>query len=63
LLCPDDSALGDYNLQLQPSSLTHIQLGLGEDIFEAFVVYVDIANIAQQIVLTGFQSMNNCGEF
>jgi hypothetical protein len=34
-----------------------------EDVFEAFVVCVDIANIAQQVVPPGFQSMNNYGEF
>jgi hypothetical protein len=43
--------------------LMHIQLRLGEDIFEAFMVSIDIANIAQQIVPPGFQSMNNCSEF
>jgi hypothetical protein len=41
----------------------HIQLRLGEDIFEAFMVSIDIANIAQQIVPPGFQSMNNYSEF
>jgi hypothetical protein len=55
LPCQDDSALGIiiFN-QLKPSSLSHIQLGLGEDIFEAFMVNIDIANIAQQIVPPGF---------
>jgi hypothetical protein len=48
--------------QLKPSSLMHIQLGLGEDIFEAFMVSIDIANIAQHIMLLNFQSMNNCSE-
>jgi hypothetical protein len=36
---------------------------LGEDVFEAFVVCVDIADIAQQIMPPYFQSMNNCGQF
>jgi hypothetical protein len=49
--------------QLKPSPLTHIQLGLGEDIFKAFMVSIDIANIAQQIMSPDFQSMNNCSEF
>jgi hypothetical protein len=49
--------------QLKPSSLIHIQLRLGEDIFEAFMVGIDVANIAQQVVSLGFQSMNNCSEF
>jgi hypothetical protein len=29
--------------QFQPSSLSHIQINLGEDIFETFVISVDIA--------------------
>jgi hypothetical protein len=33
--------------QLEPSSLTHVQLWLGKDIFEAFMVRIDIAHIAQ----------------
>jgi hypothetical protein len=33
--------------QLEPSSLMHVQLRLGEDIFEAFMVSIDIAYIAQ----------------
>jgi hypothetical protein len=36
---------------------------LGEDIFEALMVSVDIAHIAQQIMSPDFQSMNNYGEF
>jgi hypothetical protein len=49
--------------QLEPSSLIHVQLQLGEDIIEALMVSVDIAHIAQQIMLLDFQSMNNYGEF
>jgi hypothetical protein len=45
--------------QFKPSSLMHVQLWLGEDIFEAFMVSIDIAHIAQQIMLPDFQSMNN----
>jgi hypothetical protein len=33
--------------QLKQSSLMHIQLRLGEDILEAFMVSIDIAYIAQ----------------
>jgi hypothetical protein len=32
---------------LKPSSLMHVQLSLGEDIFEALMVSIDIAHIAQ----------------
>jgi hypothetical protein len=49
--------------QLEPSSLTHVQLWLGEDIFETFMVSIDIAHIAQQIMSLDFQSMNNYSEF
>jgi hypothetical protein len=31
---------------LKPSSLMHVQLRLGEDIFEALMVSIDIAHIA-----------------
>jgi hypothetical protein len=41
----------------------HVQLWLGEDIFEAFMVSKDIAHIAQQIMSPDFQGMNNCSEF
>jgi hypothetical protein len=43
--------------------LTHVQLRLGEDIFKAFMVSIDIAHIAQQIMSPDFQSMDNCSEF
>jgi hypothetical protein len=33
----------------------HIQLWLGEDIFKAFMVSIDIAHIAQQIMSPDFQ--------
>jgi hypothetical protein len=48
---------------LKPSSLTHVQLRLGEDIFEVLMVSIDIAHIAQQIMSPDFQSMNNYNEF
>jgi hypothetical protein len=49
--------------QLKPSSLAHVQLWLGEDIFKAFMVIIDIAHIAQQIMSPDFKSINNCSEF
>jgi hypothetical protein len=49
--------------QLEPSSLTYVQLWLGEDIFETFMVSIDIAHIAQQIMSSDFQSMDNYSEF
>jgi hypothetical protein len=33
--------------QFKSPSLTHVQLWLGEDILEAFMVSIDIAHIAQ----------------
>ena len=32
--------------QLEPSSLTHIQLWLSEDVLETFMISVDVAHIA-----------------
>jgi len=49
--------------QLEPSSLTHIQLRLSEDVLKTFMISVDVAHIAKQIMSPGFQSMNNCSEF
>ena len=49
--------------QLEPSSLTHIQLRLSEDVLKTFMISVDIAHIVEQIISLGLQSMNNCSEF
>ena len=49
--------------QLKPSSLTHIQLWLSEDVLETFMISVDVAHIAKQVMSLGLQSMNNCSEF
>ena len=49
--------------QLEPSSLMHIQLRLSEDVLKTFMISVDVAHIAKQIMSPGFQSMNNCSEF
>ena len=49
--------------QLKPSSLTHIQLRLSEEVLKTFMINVDVAHIAKQIMPLGFQSMNNCSEF
>ena len=49
--------------QLEPSSLTHIQLRLSEDVLKTFMISVDVAHIAKQIMSLGLQSMNNCNEF
>ena len=46
--------------QLEPSSLTHIQLRLSEDVLKTFMISVDVAHIAKQIMSLGLQSMNNC---
>ena len=49
--------------QLEPSSLTHIQLKLSEDVLVTFMISVDVAHIAKQIMSLDLQSMNNCNEF
>jgi hypothetical protein len=47
--------------QLEPSSLPHIQLRLSKDIFEAFVVGVDIVEISKQIMPPNLGSMDHNG--
>jgi hypothetical protein len=37
--------------------LTHVQIGLSEDVFEALVVGEDFTTVAQQIVAPSFQGM------
>ena len=49
--------------QLEPSSLMHIQLRLSEDVLKTFMISIDVAHIAEQIMSPGLQSMNNCSEF
>jgi len=49
--------------QFKPPSLSHVQFRLSEDVLEALMISVDIAQITQQIVPPDFQSMNNCGQF
>ena len=49
--------------QLEPSSLMHIQLRLSEDVLKTFMISVDIAHIAEQIMSPCLQSMNNSSEF
>jgi hypothetical protein len=48
---------------VKPSYLMHVQLRLGEDIFDAFMVCIDIAHITQQVMSLDLQSMNNDSEF
>jgi hypothetical protein len=44
--------------QFQPSSLSHIQIGLSEDIFETFMVGVDIAMSAHEKTKHNIEKMN-----
>jgi hypothetical protein len=47
--------------QLEPSSLPHIQLRLSKDIFEAFVVGIDIVEISKKIMPQNLESMDHNG--
>ena len=49
--------------QLEPSSLAHIQLRLSEDVLKTFMISLDVAHIAKQVMSPDLQSMNNCSEF
>ena len=42
-----------------PSRLTEVQVGLGEDVFEALVVGENLTLIAQQILTSCYHSMNH----
>ena len=48
--------------QLKPSSLTHIQLRLSEDVLKTFMISVDVAHIAKEIMSPDLQSMKNYSE-
>ena len=41
--------------QFDPSALPHVQLLLGEDIFQALVVGVDLASITHEVMTPNFQ--------
>ena len=41
--------------QLEPSSLTHIQLRLSEDVLKTFMISIDVAHIAEQIMSLGYR--------
>ncbi len=47
-------SVGDRQIKVldgfHPSRLTEIQVGLGEDVFEALVVGEDLATVAQQVL-------------
>src|SRR6185369_12848570 len=46
--------------QLQPSSLSHVQLTLREYILEALVISIDITLLPIQVMPPNLQSMHDC---
>jgi hypothetical protein len=44
--------------QLQPSSLSHVQIRLNEKVLQALVISEDMSHIPQKIVPPGTQGMN-----
>jgi hypothetical protein len=40
--------------QFQPSSLSHVEVGLGKDVLEALVIYIDVAASSHQVVPPDF---------
>jgi hypothetical protein len=49
--------------QLQPSSLTHVQISLSENVLQALVVGEDMNHIPKEIVTPCLQSKNNNNQF
>jgi hypothetical protein len=49
--------------QLQPSSLTHVQISLSENVLQALIVGEDMNHIPKKIVLPCPQSKNNNSQF
>jgi hypothetical protein len=45
--------------QLQPSTLSHIQILLGEEVLEALMISIDVALVPNQVVPPNLQSMHN----
>jgi hypothetical protein len=48
--------------QLQPPSLTHVQIGLSENVLQALVVGLDMNYIPQKVMLPGRQSKDNSSQ-
>jgi hypothetical protein len=48
--------------QLQPFSLTHVQISLSENVLQALMVGVDMSHIPKKIKPPCMQSMNHCGQ-
>jgi hypothetical protein len=45
--------------QFQPSSLSHVEVGLSEDVLEALVIYIDIASSSHQVMSPNFQGVDD----
>jgi hypothetical protein len=40
--------------QFQPSSLSHVEISLSKDVFEALVIYIDVAASSHQVMSSHF---------
>jgi hypothetical protein len=49
-------------VQLQPSSLKHVQINPSEKVLQAFVVGEDMSHIPQKIMLPHTQGMHDSGQ-
>jgi hypothetical protein len=45
--------------QLQPSTLSHIQILLGEEVLEALMIGIDVAFVPNQVVSPNLQNVQN----
>jgi hypothetical protein len=48
--------------QLQPSSLSHVQISLSEKVLQALMVSEDMSHISNEIMPPGMQDMNHSGQ-
>jgi hypothetical protein len=59
-----DSESQDHSpWSLQPSSLTHAQIGLSEKVLQTLVISEDMSHISKKIMPPGTQGMNHSGQF
>jgi hypothetical protein len=49
--------------QLQPSSLSHVQIIMSKKVLQALVVGEDMSHIPKKIMPPGTQGMNHSGQF
>jgi hypothetical protein len=49
--------------QFQPSSLSHVEVGLSENVIEALMICIDIAASSHQVMSPNFQGVDDGFQF